>query len=316
MSRARQPLHARQSTGALLCVRVRPPHLQRRIELTVACRDADPIPKVDGTGEVFERDGTRLQRMHNGVVIEEGCYYGAWMTEVIRPARPSTSRRRRRRSSPRRAAARGSAAGTRPGRARQLLGVLLAVVRARAGRRAARARRRRRAHGREGLERINLLLCDAQGAELAMLLGAEEALAARRIRFLVVSTHHHSIADATIHQRCLDALLGHGAHIVTEHTIGESFSGDGLIVASLDPRDRDLTVDLSRARARARDSLFGELEHELAAAFAQRAAHLAHRTPAPGRPRRIVSDDARGAGRRCRSASRRTTGAASPSPRR
>ncbi len=47
---------------------------------------------------------------------------------------------------------------------------------------------------REGLERIDLLLCDTQGAELATLEGARGALHDGLIRFLVVSTHHHSIS--------------------------------------------------------------------------------------------------------------------------
>jgi hypothetical protein len=67
------------------------------------------------------------------------------------------------------------------------------------------------------------------------------------------------------HQRCLQILVDAGAHVVAEHTVGESFSGDGLVAASMDPRDRDLTVPVSRARYR--DSLFGELEPDLAAAW-------------------------------------------------
>ncbi len=66
-------------------------HQQRRIDLTTSCRDADPIPKVDAAGEVIEREGVRVQVMHNGVVIEEGCYYGSWMTEVIRRLRDRRS---------------------------------------------------------------------------------------------------------------------------------------------------------------------------------------------------------------------------------
>jgi FkbM family methyltransferase len=58
-----------------------------RVAQTLACRDSDALPKVEGAGEVFERDGVRLQRMHNGLLIEEGCYYGPWMTEIIRGLR-------------------------------------------------------------------------------------------------------------------------------------------------------------------------------------------------------------------------------------
>jgi len=118
----------------------------------------------------------------------------------------------------------------------------------------------------EGLDRIDLLLADIQGAELDMLHGAKEAVAAGRIRFVVVSTHHHSISgDPLTHQRCLDELERLGAHVVAEHSVSESFSGDGLVAASFDERDRDFRVELSHARAR--DSLFGAPEVELAAAL-------------------------------------------------
>jgi hypothetical protein len=47
--------------------------------------------------------------------------------------------------------------------------------------------------------------------------------------------------------------------------VTESASGDGLIVASFDPRDADM-APIAISHVRARDSLFGELEHDLAAA--------------------------------------------------
>lgn|GEM_PF-6337889 len=48
----------------------------------------------------------------------------------------------------------------------------------------------------------------------------------------------------------------------------ESYSGDGLIAASLDRRDEDLVATISYARAR--ESLFGEVETELARSEEQR----------------------------------------------
>jgi hypothetical protein len=129
---------------------------------------------------------------------------------------------------------------------------------------------------REGLDHIDLLLCDTQGAELAMIEGARHALQAARIRFLVVSTHHHSISgDPDLHNRCLNAVVAAGGHIIAEHSVSESYSGDGLIVASFHARDKDLRVDVTRAVAR--DSLFGELEPELARAFDERDAVTAER---------------------------------------
>ncbi len=49
--------------------------------------------------------------------------------------------------------------------------------------------------------------------------------------------------------------------MVAEHSISESYSGDGLVAVSFDERDRDLTVDLSHARSR--QTLFGESELQL-----------------------------------------------------
>lgn len=116
-----------------------------------------------------------------------------------------------------------------------------------------------------GLEQIDLLLADVQGAETATLHGATAALASRRVRFLVVSTHHHSISgDPLTHQRCVRILRDAGAHLIAEHSVSESCSGDGLIVASMRSEDRDLEARISVVRPR--DSLFGELESDLAAA--------------------------------------------------
>jgi FkbM family methyltransferase len=119
------------------------------------------------------------------------------------------------------------------------------------------------------IDHVDLVLADVQGAETILLERATDVLAAGRVRFLVLSTHHHSISgDPLTHQRALATLTQLGAHVICEHTVGESFSGDGLIAVSFDERDRDLVIEVSRARSR--DSLFGELEYDLAAADSQR----------------------------------------------
>ena len=79
---------------------------------------------------------------------------------------------------------------------------------------------------------LDLLHCDAQGAELAVLESIADLVAAARIGWIVVSTHsHHISGDPLTHQRCLALLQHYGATIVAEHDVHESFSGDGLIVA-------------------------------------------------------------------------------------
>jgi FkbM family methyltransferase len=299
---------------------VQSPHERRRIEQTVACADTAAIPKVPNAGAVEERDGARVQIMHNGVLVEAGGYYGDWMIEIIErlhghhepqeelafhhvvqrlvadtpapvmvelgsfwgyyslwlakaipgarsilvepdPANLDVGRRN--------FALNGvegrfvqAAVGPEHGAVEPFLcesdGVTRDVERITVDGLLNAERR----------PRVDLLLCDTQGAELVTLEGAAHALTDRRIRFLVVSTHHHSISgDPLMHQRCLELLRWRGAHIIADHSVSESCSGDGLIVASLDERDADMHVELTHARAR--DTLFGEPEVELAAALAR-----------------------------------------------
>lgn len=297
------------------------PENQRRIELTARCRDADPIPKVAEAGSIVVRDGERAQVMHNGVLVVEDGYYGAWMTEVIRrlgghhePQEEAAfhvvvERLRRDEERPvvlelgsfwayyalwvkrvlpgaelllvepdpanieigrRNVALNGASARFIEGAVGREHGATVAFPCESDG--IARPRRTVTIDGlltSQDVDRFDVVIADVQGAELDVLTGAERALSDRRIRFLVLSTHHHSISgDPLIHQRCLEVLEEHGAHVIAEHTVSESVSGDGLIVGSLHPRDRDLEVSLSHARAR--NSLFGELEHELARAWSQR----------------------------------------------
>lgn len=118
-----------------------------------------------------------------------------------------------------------------------------------------------------GIARVDLLLADIQGAELEMLEGAVRSLTRGKIRFLVLSTHHHSISgDPLTHQKCLRFLQERDAHLLAVHSVTESYSGDGLIVASLDPADHDLTpIQISCNRAG--NGLFRELEYDLADAW-------------------------------------------------
>lgn len=116
------------------------------------------------------------------------------------------------------------------------------------------------------LEHLDLLFADVQGAEWPLLDGARDLLRDGRVRFVVASTHHHVISgDPLTHYRCLEVLRELGAHVIVEHTVAESYSGDGLIVASFDERDRDLKVCVSRCRAG--DSWFGDPLRDLDAAW-------------------------------------------------
>ena len=112
------------------------------------------------------------------------------------------------------------------------------------------------------LDRIDVLHLDIQGAELAVLESCRALIGDGRIHFVVVSTHHHTISgDPQTHQRCIDLVRELGGHVVAEHTVLESFSGDGLVVASFDDADRDFRIELSRARTT--QALFPSGEQEL-----------------------------------------------------
>ena len=115
-----------------------------------------------------------------------------------------------------------------------------------------------------GVKRVDLLLLDIQGAELSTLEGAQSAISRGDVRFVVVSTHHQIISgDPLTHQKCLEFFYNNDAHIIAEHTVSESFSGDGLIAVSFDERDSDLIADISYCRAK--DSLFGDPQYEIVA---------------------------------------------------
>lgn len=83
-----------------------------------------------------------------------------------------------------------------------------------------------------GINHLDILHCDTQGAETAVLSSCLDLLKAGAIRFCIVSTHHHSITgDPLTHQRCLSLIQHAGGQILAEHDVAESFSGDGLIAA-------------------------------------------------------------------------------------
>lgn len=81
-----------------------------------------------------------------------------------------------------------------------------------------------------GIAELELLHSDIQGSEYAMLKGATHALTNKTIRFLFISTHSN-----LIHYQCLNHLKRLDYHIIAQHTLPESFSVDGLIVASAKP---------------------------------------------------------------------------------
>ena len=90
---------------------------------------------------------------------------------------------------------------------------------------------------------IEVLHMDVQGAETGFIRSMRDAGASGVVRFLVASTHHASITGSmTTHEECLAELRSQGAVILSEHSVAESYSGDGLIVAAFDPRDAGISL--------------------------------------------------------------------------
>lgn len=292
-----------------------------RVRMTVSCRDTDVLAKVDGAGDVLERDGGRVQVMHNGLLIEEGCYYGPWMTHIIHGLRGHHEPQEEiivdlvlRRLAAEgghpvavelgsfwayysmwflRAVPGGRVVAMEPDPAYLEVGKRNFALNGLAG---------TFVHGavgaapgeptsfpaestgepvevvqhdlesllaQTGVEHVDVLFCDIQGFETLLLERARQALSRGLVRFLVLSTHHHSISgDPLTHQRARAVLADLGAHVICEHSVSESYSGDGLIAVSFDPRDRDLVATISHARSV--ESLFGESEAEFARLIGER----------------------------------------------
>ena len=115
-----------------------------------------------------------------------------------------------------------------------------------------------------GIDRLDLLHCDAQGVEFTVIESCLSLAAAGRLDWLVISTHTHHIShDPLTHQRCLAALRGAGATILAEHDVQESFSGDGLIVARFGPAPPGWAAPLLSFN-RASESLFRNPLYDLA----------------------------------------------------
>jgi len=114
------------------------------------------------------------------------------------------------------------------------------------------------------LEQLDVLHCDAQGAEHDVLVSCAELFRQARIKLLILSTHHWSISGSPItHQLCLKSIVEFGGRVIAEHDVYESFSGDGLIVAVFGNDLRDLEpVVLSHNRYST--SLFRNPSYDLA----------------------------------------------------
>ncbi len=113
-----------------------------------------------------------------------------------------------------------------------------------------------------GWKKLDLLHLDIQGSELEALEGAIKTIKSKSLRFLFVSTHHYFFSkDPNTHGKCMEFIKQHGGYIVSSHTVAESYSGDGLIVASFDESDKDFKVTTSLNHTD--QSLFRPYEEDL-----------------------------------------------------
>lgn len=116
------------------------------------------------------------------------------------------------------------------------------------------------------IEKLDVLHMDVQGVELDALKGAEQSIISGKVRFVFVSTHHYLFSHSpTTHAECIEFIKTRGGHIITSHTIPESFSGDGLIVASFDEQDKDFKIETSINHSD--QSLFRPYEQDLKILF-------------------------------------------------
>lgn len=282
------------------------PFIQRRIAMTTACHDCDPLPKHPDAGHLIDWRGHRVQVMHEGTKVLAGGYYGSWMQEIIERLQGHHEPQEE-------LVFQSLLPRMRPGSLMLEVGsfwayytnwFLGAVPQSRAicvepdlhyllcgrtnlalndrhaetheacvgGRAADAVPFRRESDGREvRIPRydwaklveiadggfVDLLHVDVQGAELALLESLPDEGCDKLLRFVVVSTHHASISgSATTHRDCLMRLIRCGGRILCEHSVAESFSGDGLIVASFTAEDADLLPPRFQ-RNDPRCSLFG-----------------------------------------------------------
>lgn len=79
---------------------------------------------------------------------------------------------------------------------------------------------------RRHIARVHVLHADIQEAELDMLRGAAQMLAARRVDYIFISTHTNEL-----HAQCTDLLRASGYAILASANLDETYSFDGLLVA-------------------------------------------------------------------------------------
>ena len=253
---------------------VKVPVLERRIEISSACRDADILPRVALAGRcIVGENGKAVQYMHNGPKVLYGRHYGSWVNEIFKALggvhEPQEELAFHEVLKHMPDGATMVEAGCYWGyysmwfkhqvpnskvflvephsnqmhvaqdnfELNDLEGDFLNGYFGAYPEKKMEIQKRRMGGGElmrytssqymdlKGLERISLLHSDIQGHEEELLATGEDALSAHLIDFLFISTHGQR------HPACKEILERHGYRILVEHSVGESASADGLLVA-------------------------------------------------------------------------------------
>lgn len=237
-----------------------------RVILTLSCRDADYIPKCRDAGKVFQEGNLSYQLMHNGVKVLKDCYYGDWMTDLIYALKGHHEPQEEKafyevlQCMPENAVmvelgsywayyslwfAKAVKNSTNyliePGIERlkigqqnfQLNGMKGVFFHGYVGKCQDDAGDFRGAKQlfidsfleKNHIEHVNILHSDIQGSEYRMLQSAIRSIQLGKVDYFFISTH-----SMNIHHQCIDFLEANHFDIIVEHSPGESYSVDGLIV--------------------------------------------------------------------------------------
>lgn len=287
---------------------------QQRAEMTIACHDADYLPRVKDAGDTKVKDGIDVQIMHNGLLVKRSGYQGDWQEKVIKALRGvhepqeekvfyEVSKRIKTATAMIELGSwwsyysmwylhdhpKAKAICCEPdpenillGKANMQLngfeiGERVDFFPVASGSEEGKKLTFKTEAGNDiktviktvdniirdaRLSKVDILHFDIQGAEMDTLRGAEKSINAKKIRFVFISTHHYAISEnPNIHEECIEFITSHGGTIVASHSVLESCSGDGLIVASFDPADSDFQVEISHQPSH--DSLFRPYEEDV-----------------------------------------------------
>lgn len=240
----------------------------QRVFTTIGCRDCDYIPKVAGAGQIFSlEDGTKYQLMHNGIKIYADCYCGSWMTDIIKYLQGHHEPQEEKvfyevlKEIPAGAVMMElgsfwayysmwfsktiSAAktfmieselgslkvGERNFALNNMNGTFINAFIGDSSKQLENGAMQRSVDDiidQYQLPFVNIVHSDIQGAEYSMLQGCKRALMKKKIGYFFISTH-----SDYVHKACLQFLIANNFHIIVQHTLKESCSEDGLIVARL-----------------------------------------------------------------------------------